>query len=100
MFAVAFFSVTLWVAHSVAATRWPWVFYWSEVRQAKKVIAAVNTFQVRTGHLPETLSETGLADSSVPDVFYQKNGEGEYIVWFGTVLGESAIYESSTKKWH
>jgi hypothetical protein len=99
-FAIGILSAGLWVAYGVAATRWPWVFDWREMRQANRVITAVDSFQVRSGRLPETLPETGIDMSRVPDVFYRKTTDGEYIVWFGTVLGESATYESSTKKWH
>jgi hypothetical protein len=33
--------LALWIAYSMAANRWPWVFYWSEVREANKIISAV-----------------------------------------------------------
>jgi hypothetical protein len=42
----------------------------------------------------------GLEDSESGPVYYQKTTDSTYIVWFGTVLGESATYKSSTKKWH
>jgi hypothetical protein len=96
-FALAF---VLWFGYQMAAPRWPWVFYWSEARQANKVIAAVDSFQSHYGRLPDTLADIGLEDSESGPVHYRKTSDGTYIVWFGTVLGESATYESATKERH
>ena len=93
-------ALVLWLGYTMAATRWPWIFDWNEVRQANKVIASVNSFQSRYGRLPDTLADMGLEDSESGPVYYQKTTDSTYIVWFGTVLGESATYESSTNKWH
>ena len=90
--------LVLWAAYAVAATRWPWVFDRGEVRRANKVIAAVNSLLAQHGRLPEALPEAGIVSDSF-DVYYRKTSDSTYIVWFGTVLGESATYESSTKKW-
>jgi|SRR5215472_1124934 len=93
-------AFVLWIGYMRAATQWPWIFDRSKVRQATKVIAAVNSFQSRYGRLPDTLTDIGLEDSESGPAYYKKTSDSEYIVWFGTVLGESATYESSTKKWH
>jgi len=95
-----FLCLVLWVAYAIAATRWPWVFDWEEIRRANKVIAAVNSYQVQHGRLPESLSDVGIQDSDALGVYYRRESSGTYIVWFGTVLGESATYDSSTKNWH
>ena len=93
-------ALVLWVGYMMAAPRWPWVFYWSEARKANKVIAAVDAFQSRYGRLPDTLAQIGMEDSESGPVYYQKTSDSTYIVWFGTVLGESAMYESATKERH
>ena len=98
--AAVFLCLALWIAYAVAATRWPWVVDWAEVRRANKVIAAVNSYQAKNGRLPESLSEVGIEDPDSLDVYYRKTSDSTYVVWFGTVLGESAAYESSTKSWH
>jgi hypothetical protein len=89
----------LWLAFAMVATRWPTIFDWSEMREATRDIAAVDSFLARYGSLPETLSQAGIAESDSMKVYYRKQNDQEYIVWFGTVLGESATYESSTEKW-
>ena len=87
----------LWVDYEMAAPRWPWVLYSSEAGQANKVIAAVNSFQSRYGRLPNTLVDIGMEGFESGPIYYQKTSDTTYIVWFGTVLGESATYESATK---
>ena len=96
---IVVFALTfvLLVGYMMAAPRWPWEFYWSEARQANEVIAAVDSFQSRYGRLPDTLADMGLEDSESGPVYYQKTSDSSYIVWFGTVFGESATYESATK---
>ena len=84
----------------MASTRWPWIFYRSEVRQANELIASVNSFQSRYGRLPNSLTDMGLDNSESGPIYYRKTSNSTYIVWFGTMLGESSTYESSTKKWH
>src|SRR5215831_8172790 len=84
----------LWSGYTIAATRWPWIFDWGEVRQANKVIASVNSFQSRYGRLRDTLADMGLEGSESGPIYYRKTSDRTYIVWFGTVLGESATYES------
>jgi hypothetical protein len=91
--------LVLFIAYEMAATRWPWVFYWSEVTEANKIISAVDSFQAKHNYLPETLNEAGI-DESDSGPYYMKSADNTYIIWFGTTLGESATYESATKKWH
>jgi hypothetical protein len=98
--ATVFLCLVLLIAYSMAATRWPWVFYWSEVKEANKIISAVDSFRAKHNYLPETLTEAGIDESGSGRVYYMKSADNAYIVWFGTVLGESATYESATKKWH
>jgi len=88
--------LAIWVAYQMAAPRWPWVFYRSKARAANKVIAAVNSFQSRNGRLPNSLADVGLEDFELGPVYYRKTSDRTYVVWFGTVIGESATYESAT----
>ena len=75
-----------------------WLFHWRDFRTGNEIISQVEAFRKSHGHLPETLKDVGLTDPDLK-VFYQKSGENEYLVWFGTTLGESETYNSSTKKW-
>lgn len=75
-----------------------WLFHWNDFRTGRKIISRVESFRISDGRLPETLEEIGVADPNLR-IFYRKTNDNEYIVWFGTTLGESETYNSRTKKW-
>jgi hypothetical protein len=61
-------------------------------------ISRIEEFRKAKGQLPDSLSEAGGQDSeSCP--CYCKTGDGSYLVWYGTTLGESETYNSETRKW-
>jgi hypothetical protein len=93
-------SVVLGFVLVMAPSRWPTTFCRSQMRQARRDIAAVDSFRVKYNRLADTLSEAGVSESDPESVFYQNQEKDKYIIWFGTTLGESATYESSTKQWH
>lgn len=74
------------------------VLHWRDFRTGNKIISRVEAFRKSYGHLPETLRDVGITDPDLR-VFYQKTNDNDYIVWFGTTLGESETYDSHTKKW-
>jgi hypothetical protein len=51
--------------------------------------------------LPESLSDIGITVKSEldPPIYYEKRDSIHYTVSFGTILGESKIYYSDSKKW-
>jgi hypothetical protein len=62
------------------------------------VISKIEEFKRVKGRLPNSLSETGVEEEeSCP--CYCKTSNGSYIVWYGTMLGESDTYDSETRKW-
>jgi hypothetical protein len=70
---------------------------WHEFRAGNKIISRIDTYRNTHGRLPESLNEIGISDSD--GVYYQKSGSNDFVVWFGTSLGESETYDSHTKKW-
>lgn len=68
-------------------------------REASNVaISKIEEFGKVKGRLPDSLSEAGAQDDeSCP--CYCKTSEGSYLVWYGTTLGKSDIYDSETRKW-
>jgi hypothetical protein len=75
-----------------------WLYHWRDFRKASEVISRVEAFRKSHRSLPETLDEVGMADPDLK-VFYRRNGDTQYYVWFGTTLGESETYDSQTKRW-
>jgi hypothetical protein len=76
----------------------PWLFRRREFTSGNALILHVEAFRAKYGRLPEDLNELGDKDQD-PDVFFQKTSDSDYIVWFGTSLGESEVYNSATHKW-
>jgi hypothetical protein len=75
-----------------------WFFHRQDLKTGKKIISKVETFRKNYNRLPENLKEVGIDDPDLR-VFYHKMDKNEYCVWFGTTLGESEAYTSSTRKW-
>jgi hypothetical protein len=67
----------------------------------EQVVAKVEEFRQTHGKLPESLDEIGIQvkSESDPPVYYRKESNDHYIVWYGLSLGESMVYDSQTKKW-
>ena len=46
------------------------------------------------------MEELGIKEEEGVDaLYYQKRDSNNYILWFGTTLGESVIYYSDSKTW-
>jgi hypothetical protein len=70
----------------------------SKREASNRAISKIEEFRKAKGRLPDSLSEAGVQDvESCP--CYCKTGDGSYLVWYGTTLGESDTYDSETKKW-
>lgn len=46
-----------------------------------------------------SLEDIGEKTSEEGPIYYEKRGD-QYLIWFGTTLGESRIYDSKTGKWN
>ena len=73
--------------------------YNEKLRRGNEIIAKVEKFRIEKGRLPNSLSEIGVVETESGPIYYEKKSETKYIVWFGKELGESATYDSDTKKW-
>src|SRR6185437_13981874 len=90
--ATVLFAGWLWLTRPV------WLFNWREFRAGHQIVAQVEAFRATNGRLPENLEQVGLQEINLK-VFYRKISANDYIVWFGTPLGESKIYNSQRMKW-
>ena len=95
------------VAVSVIAILAIVVFYFlgnkrSQVLKAEgnRLIGLVEEYRDSNGRLPENLGEIGVAESLEGPLYYQKLDSVNYLMWFGTDLGESITYSSVTKEWN
>jgi hypothetical protein len=63
-----------------------------------EAVSKIEDFKRVHGRIPNSLLEVGVReDESGP--YYCRTSDEDYIVWYGTTLGESVQYSSKTKYW-
>ena len=68
-------------------------------RQGDEVVAKIEQFRRDSSRLPRSLAAVGFDEKESGPIHYEPRGEARYVVWFGTTLGESVIYDSETRTW-
>ncbi len=71
----------------------------NKIAQGNEIAAKVEKFRNENGKLPNALNEIGIKETESGPIFYKKESESKYILWFGKELGESVTYDSVTKQW-
>jgi len=66
------------------------------IHKSAPVILRIENYHFKQGSFPPSLSAVEIEENPF---YYQKQGETNYIVWFGEQLGESVVYDSSRKSW-
>lgn len=69
------------------------------IKEGNEVAVKVEAYKAKKGKLPNSLNEIGVEEKLEGPIFYEKKSDTEYRLWFGSELGESVIYNSSTRKW-
>jgi hypothetical protein len=79
------------------------VFIYTEPERkiVNNAISLVENYRTTNGKYPKSLNDVGLKydDMSGPVYYQLDESSNEYIIWFGTSIGSSVVYESKTKKW-
>ena len=70
-----------------------------KIAKGNEAAAKIEKFRNEKGRLPNSLSETGIVETEAGPIYYRKESESKYILWFGKELGESVVYDSETKQW-
>lgn len=73
--------------------------YNEKLKQGNEIVAKIEQFKSEKSRLPNSLSEIGIAETESGPIYYKKESETKYILWFGKELGESETYDSDTKQW-
>jgi len=63
------------------------------------VIKKIENYRLKNNKLPESLTDIGIEEKEEGPIYYRKDSETDYIVWYGLTLGESRIYDSKAKTW-
>ena len=66
---------------------------------AKELLEKVENFRKVNNRIPENVRELGLSEEMDSPVFYHKENDSVYIIWYGLSIGESNVYNSSIKEW-
>lgn len=72
---------------------------WRESRltqQVEPIQAAVESYRQQHGIYPESLSAASIPEPE--EIFYQRQPDGTYILWFGMELGESVTFGPTDRK--
>jgi hypothetical protein len=68
--------------------------------KGNEVATKIENFRKERNRLPSSLTEIGIEESENGPIFYRKESESKYILWFGKELGESVTYNSDSKQWN
>jgi hypothetical protein len=70
------------------------------MKEGNIIIGKIEQFKKEHGRLPDSLSDLGVDEKEEGPLHYEKRSDTEYLLWFGTELGESIVYNSKNKKWN
>lgn len=71
----------------------------SPQRQAEELIIKVEAFRTSKGYLPDSLAQLGLREIEEGPVYYRRETDTSFTVWYGRELGESRTYHSASQSW-
>lgn len=73
--------------------------YYFRRLEAKKLIFKIEEYYDKNNKYPDSLADLGIVPAESGPIYYEKKSGTQYIVWFGTALGESETYDSTKKQW-
>ena len=68
-------------------------------KKGNHIVTKIENYREENGHLPNNLEVLGIKETLEGPLYYEKVDSINYMVWFGTTLGESMIYYSDTEEW-
>ena len=72
----------------------------SKQNKAEIIINKIETFRMQNGRLPTQLEDIDIEQKLEGPVFYERKDASHYIVWYGTKLGSSMVYNSKDASWY
>jgi hypothetical protein len=65
----------------------------------EEIISKIETYKKVNGRLPNQLNDIGIIEKEEGPIYYTKQNDTTYIIYYGLGLGESMVYDFRTKKW-
>lgn len=69
------------------------------MRQSESIRVSLESYRQQQGHYPDSLDQVSIAERLDGPIYYERESESSYRLWFGTTLGESLTYSSTEGKW-
>ncbi len=77
----------------------PWWRARQLMRQSVPIQTSLEAYRQQRARYPVSLSEIGIVEREEGPIYYRRESESAYILWFGTTLGESETYHSTDRHW-
>lgn len=71
----------------------------SKQKLGEEIIAKIETYKKTNGYLPNHLKDIGIIEKEEGPIYYTKQNDTTYTIYYGLGLGESMVYDFKTKKW-
>ena len=71
----------------------------SLIENGNQIAVRIDAYKSDNGRLPSNLNDIGIEEKEEGPIYYQKQSDSKYILWFGDGLGESITYDSESNKW-
>jgi len=69
------------------------------IQQGDELVVKIEEYKKQNEELPNRLKDLGIEETMDGPLFYEKEDSINYIVWFGTGVGEGMYYYSDIKEW-
>ena len=89
--------VILGVITILVAPRWR---EYQLMRQSEPIQASLESYRQQHGQYPDSLAQVGITERIEGPLYYRRESQSSYLLWFGTRLGESLTFNSTQGKWH
>lgn len=70
-----------------------------KISEGNRIVEKIENYKKNKGKLPESIEDIGIKETMEGPFFYEKKDSVNYMVWFGTSLGEGVYYYSDSNKW-
>jgi len=57
-------------------------------------------YRKSNGHLPDKLNDIGIKEKMEGPIYYQKQTDSTFIIYYSGGLGESMVFDPKTKEWN
>lgn len=70
------------------------------IQKGNYIVTKIEIFRQDKKKLPTSIEDVGIKETMEGPIYYQIIDDNTYELSFGLDLGESAVYNSDTKKWY